>query len=167
MTSKQRDLVAALLFVAVALLLLLFAIPYGVTEPKKVKFAALNPSYYPRIISYCLLCIGVILLTLRTVIKPTNQSSKVLEKEPTGVKPLRLVWMAGIFAFYYLSLPMLGFVVSSSIVLVLLLLTAGESSPWVLISLPIVLPFGLYYFFVKVANIPIPAGLLESMLVGS
>jgi len=167
MTSKQKDLAAALLFIAVALLLLLVAIPFGVVEPKKVKFDALNPSYYPRIISYCLLLFGVVLLTLRTVAKPAPDSELELEHKSGRIKLVSLVWLAGMLAFYYLSLPTLGFVVSSAIVLLLLLLTARESSLWVLIGLPVVLPIGLYYFFVKVANIPIPAGILESVLLGS
>jgi len=167
MTTKQQDLIAALLFIFVAVLLLLVAIPLGVVEPKKVKFAALNPSYYPKIVNYCLLCFGVILLIMRTITKPATVSKKELEKDNNGINLIKLVWIAGILAFYYLSLPALGFVVSSAVVLLLLLVTAGESSPWALISLPLVLPFGLYFFFVKVANIPIPAGILESVLVGT
>jgi len=167
MTTKQQDFIVAVLFIVTALLMLLVAIPFGVVEPKKVKFDALNPSYYPRIVSYCLLVFGVVLLIVRIAAKSATDTTQSSKKDSGDINLKRLLWIAGILAFYYLSLPTLGFVLSSMIVLLLLLLIAGESSPWTLICLPIVLPFGLYYFFVKVANIPIPAGILESVLVGS
>jgi len=46
-SNRKVDLMAGLLFTCIAALIIWVAIPYGIQEPKKVKFAALSPSYYP------------------------------------------------------------------------------------------------------------------------
>jgi len=163
----QRDILAATLFIAVALLILFVAIPYGVKEPKKVKFVALSPSYYPRIVSYCLLGFGVLLFGLRLIAKKTDLSSETPLSESSKFNPLNFLLITCTLAFYYFTLPWLGFVVSSAIVLIILFFLAKEKAVWVYLTLPVVLPLGLYFFFTKVANIPIPAGVLEPILVGS
>lgn len=167
MTSKQRDLLSAVFFILIAVLLLAVAIPLGVVEPKKVKFAALNPSYYPKIVSYCLLAFGLLLLVTRVFLGSKTNTTDDTKSSDNHINVIRLLWIACILALYYLSLPLLGFVLSSIIVLAALLITAGEKSIVALLGISIVLPFALYYFFVKVANIPIPSGVLEPFLVGS
>jgi len=162
-TSRKLDVTAGLLCIVLALLILFVAIPLGVQEPKKVKFVALSPSYYPRIVSYFLLCFGV-LLGLRFFARRT---------EPAEVKVVfwrkrlaALLLIVVVLFLYYATLNYLGFVLSSCIALFTLMLIAGERKLWALISIPLVLPFALYYFFTHVANIPIPAGVLQSLLVG-
>jgi len=165
-TTRQRDLVAAALFIVVALLIVFVAIPYGVKEPKKVKFAALSPSYYPRIVSFCLLGFGIILFAQRALFNASSESLNTADTSSSDFSRLRLIWVIGILLFYYVTLPFLGFVLSSALVLLVLLLLAGEKSPAALVALPIALPLGLYFFFTKIASIPIPAGILEPLLVG-
>jgi len=66
MTSNRKlDLLAGLLLTCIAALVIWVAIPYGIQEPKKVKYEALSPSYYPRLVGYCLLAFGLILLATR------------------------------------------------------------------------------------------------------
>ena len=77
-----------------------------------------------------------------------------------------LLALGGILFFYYITLPSLGFVLSSTIVLFVLLLLAGDRNFASLLIIPLLLPISVYWFFTKVANIPIPAGILEPVLVG-
>jgi len=161
---RKLDIAAGAICVALALLILFVAIPLGVQEPKKVKFAALSPSYYPRIATYFLLFFGVLLIGLRFFRKQSEhvESEKInWRNHATGCLVIMLILF-----LYYATLSYLGFVLSSIAALFLLLLLAGERKLWALTILPLVLPFALYYFFTHVANIPIPAGVLEPWLVG-
>jgi len=68
---------------------------------------------------------------------------------------------------YYACLETLGFVLSSTGALIILLLLAGERKPIPLILIPLLLPLGLHLFFTHLANIPIPAGPLQSLIGGA
>jgi len=163
--SQRRDLVAGICFVVVACAILFLAIPYGVQEPKKVKFVALSPSYYPRLVCYCLLGFGLFLLLREIISSRKDDAADVLAD--SRIKPLVFLLMVVIFSFYYLTLPFLGFVLSSAIVLFILLLLAGDRNIISLVLIPLLLPISVYWFFTKVANIPIPSGILAPLLTGS
>ena len=102
--NQKRDLLAGLSFIAISLLILFVAIPLGVQEPKKVKFVALSPSYYPRLVCYCLLLFGLVLLVKRLF--ATNSSvSQVDGKRAdgtaddgavTGLNPKMLLVLGGV-----------------------------------------------------------------------
>ena len=162
--SEKRDLLAACSFIAISLLILFVAIPLGVQEPKKVKFVALSPSYYPRLVCYCLFLFGLLLL-IKNVL--ATKKSVAQEEASTRLQPRLLLTLAGILFFYYITLPTLGFVLSSTVVLFVLLLLAGDRNIVALFVIPLLLPIAVYWFFTKVANIPIPAGILEPILVGA
>ena len=166
MKSKRSiDLMAGLLFIAIAAIILWFAIPYGVKEPKKIKYAALSPSYYPRIVGYILLLFGAF-ITGSQLLK--NRSSKE-DSEGEAWRQNRHLVLVGValtLFVYYLCLEPLGFVLASAVALLVLLLLAGEKKPLALILIPLILPLSLHLFFTHVANIPIPAGILQSILVG-
>ena len=55
----KKDILAASIFVFFGLLLILLLIPRGVVEPGNVELAILSPSYYPKIVSYILILIGL------------------------------------------------------------------------------------------------------------
>ena len=162
--ERKLDITAGLICVVLALLILFVAIPLGVQEPKKVKFVALSPSYYPRLVTYFLLFFGLLLVALRFFNKDTQHPIFENSFWRQNIKAL-LVIVAVLF-LYYATLNYLGFVVSSIIALLALLFIAGERKLWALVLIPLGLPFALYYFFTHVANIPIPAGVLELWLVG-
>ena len=168
--NQKRDLLAGLSFIAISLLILFVAIPLGVQEPKKVKFVALSPSYYPRLVCYCLLLFGLVLL-VKKLFTTKKRGSQVdgTSVDGTGaeLKPQMLLVLGGVLFFYYITLPSLGFVLSSTIVLFVLLLLAGDRSYISLLIIPLLLPIAVYWFFTKIANIPIPAGILEPVLVGA
>ena len=78
-----------------------------------------------------------------------------------------LLGIAGILAIYFWFLPQAGFVLMSTIALLVLMTIAGERRLHLMLPISILLPLGLYFFFNKIANIPIPAGVLQPWLVGS
>lgn len=162
--NRRRDLLAAIGFITIAVAILFIAIPYGVQEPKKVKFLALSPSYYPRLVCYCLLGFGLALLA-----RQIFSSLKAGESENNSdltIKPVYLLTIAATLTIFYIALPYLGFVLSTSVLLLVLLLLAGDRNIVSLVAIPLLLPISVYLFFTKVANIPIPGGILEPLLTG-
>jgi len=163
-SNRKQDLMAGLLLTCIAVLVIWVAIPYGIQEPKKVKFAALSPSYYPRLVGYCLLAFGLILIATRWVAK---------QPEVTSSSNLRPKWLLILLAIvvtlaaYYVALEPLGFVLASAIAVFVLLLLAGERSVLALITIPLVLPMALHLFFTHVANIPIPSGVMQPLIGGA
>ena len=142
-TNRKLDITAGLLCIVLALVIVFVAIPFGVQEPKKVKFLALSPSYYPRIVACFLLCVGVLLVGLRIpsmrAESPNTASSSWREK----IAPFFQIVF--VLSLYYAALNYLGFVLSSCIALIALLLLAGERKLWALLSIPVVLPLSLIH----------------------
>lgn len=160
--TSYRDLISAILMLAFAALVIWVLIPVGVVEPKKVKFAALSPSYYPRIVAIALLLLGAgvflrSLLTKTVVITQTD-------RHPNA--PTRTICFLLILLLLALTLNWLGFIVASSIAMLLALWLGGERRLWLTLPLSVFLPLFLYFFFLKVARIPIPLGVLEPWLAG-
>ena len=160
-SERTRNLLSAAVFILLAATIIWIAIPYGVQEPKKVKFVALSPSYYPRLVSYCLLLIGSLLLLRSLMEKAANPSST----EESNSRYQMLVPIVVILFLLYWFLESLGFVLAPILALLTLLLLSGERNIMVILLISIMLPLCLYLFFTQVANIPIPGGILDPLLL--
>lgn len=178
---NREDILAGLLFTLLALLVVFVLIPLGVDAPRKVKFAALHPAYYPRIVGYCLLVTGIVLITFRLTAAarinrtsspsdPSLTTTATTDGAPEGTAARKKLLMFGtvtvVLLLYFLLLPTLGFVLLSTLVLLLMMLIAGERNSIVLFCVSVCVPMFLYLFFTKIANIPIPSGVLQPLLVG-
>lgn len=160
----NTNLWAGLLLSAVGLLFILFLIPHGVVEPRKVKYAALSPSYYPRIVAIALCVLGL-LVAVRGFLEHREIHEPDVMARPDAKGRIAVVFC--ILCLYAVSIGTVGFVLMSALVLAALTFLAGERRLWLIAANAVVLPFALYFFFVEVANIPIPAGVLKPLLVGS
>ena len=161
MLLKRMDFWAGLVFLLLGLVVWLVLIPIGVDEPKKVQYAVLAPSYYPRIIAIAMALVGIA-VTARAV---TAVSTDRLLGMPAGETVLKIgVVFAILVALSYL-LPNLGFVLASFLALIALMVLAGERNPVIILAVAIILPVVLYFFFTKLANIPIPGGVLDPYLL--
>ena len=157
----RTDFWAGILMVSVALALLLIFIPFGIDAPKKVKFIALAPSYYPKIVASILLIIGIA-VTFRS--KNEEKTQQTLNTHPDATK--RITMFVLLLGTYALSLEWAGFLVSSSIAMFVGLLLAGEKRLHLMITNSFVIPVVLYIFFYKVAGVPIPLGITAFALQG-
>jgi len=168
MTVRRIDrtgLVAGLLFVGTAVLLLLLLIPYGIDAPKKVKFAALHPAYYPRIVAYSLLLIGV-LTSISALSSRAVEAQDVAANNNSNRKRLWVMVVLGVLsAAIFFLLPTLGFPLTTGLALMVAMPLAGERRWWLVLIIALTLPMLLYLFFTQVANIPIPGGLLDPWLL--
>lgn len=162
--AANRNVWAGLLLSAVGILFILVLIPHGVVEPRKVKYAALSPSYYPRIVAIALCVLGL-LVAIRGFLDHRESHERDALARPDA--EVRIAAVFCVLGLYALSIGTVGFVLMSALVLAVLTFLAGERRLWLIAANAVVLPFALYFFFVEIANIPIPAGVLKPLLVGS
>ncbi|MEM8688101.1 MAG: tripartite tricarboxylate transporter TctB family protein [Pseudomonadota bacterium] len=153
-------------YLGLGLFLMLVLIPIGIDEPGNVEFAVLAPSYWPRVICLVLAALGTGMLVRFWI---NMRSSRADGNAGTSLFKGLLLWrvaivIGGSFVLYYLLEP-LGFVLAGALALALLLLFAGERRPVYLVLIAMGVPTLLYLFFTKAASIPIPAGVLEPILV--
>ena len=154
----SRDGLTGVFMIASGLLLLTLIIPHWVTEPSKVRVAALAPSYYPRLVAVCLALIGAAILS-KVFLGKAKPAECAKDRRPNAM--LRTTAILSVLTACFLSLEWLGFVLGPAITVALALLLGGERRFWLIGAISLLLPFLLYLFFLKIARIPIPAGLLQ------
>lgn len=160
--SKQNVLAGGLMLVT-GLLIVFVLIPMGVVEPRKVKFAALSPSYYPRIVAVCLSVLGAAII-MKEFLQRSVTDDPELDRHPNAFG--RTVLFFGVLVFLALTVAKLGFILACAVSLFVAMLLAGERRLWLMALIAILLPLFLHFFFLKVAGVPIPAGVLTSFLKG-
>jgi len=180
MDDAQRDIWIGGATIAIAALGYFVVIPFGVDVPNSVKILALSPDFWPRIIMGLLTVSGGIVLVQGflarnepTVTDPESLSAAPQEDVPLGDEIVHFntrdqfirVSLAFIVLFtFYFSAPYAGFVLGCMVLVVVSTRILGVKSWAKSAGLAVILPTLLYYFFTKVAQIPIPLGLFEDMV---
>ena len=159
----SKDCLSGALMIAAGTLLVALIIPNWITEPAKVRVAALAPSYYPRIVAICLALVGAAILG-NALFRKAQSSESAKDRRPDAM--VRTAAILCILAACFLSLERLGFVLGSAITVALALLLGGERRYWLIGAIALLLPLLLYLFFLKVARIPMPTGVLQPFLGG-
>lgn len=157
----KRDLIAGVSVLLIGILLVFVLIPTGVDEPGSVEFAALAPSYYPRFVGIAMMVLGLA-IAVRSIYRPVADD---LFEIPESVLVYKAICAIAIMFATALFVSSVGFVLVGAAALLALMLLAGERSPVILAAAAICLPLLLYFFFTKLANIPIPGGVLEPVLI--
>lgn len=168
MIRNVKDIFLGSLLTGGFCLVVWILIPVAVPVPKSIKVAALSPDFWPKIIAAGLAIMGLVLIA-QGAIRLVRERAETIEKTMTEAAPAagrRSVFMrtAGIMVgllVYYKIVEPLGIVVSSILAIIVFALLYGERRLKMLIPIAVLLPIGLYYFFVKVANIPMPLGLFD------
>ena len=157
----KRDFYSGLIFIALGIALLTILVPMGIVEPRKVRFAALSPSYYPRIVAGTLLLLG---LAVAWRSRREGVAEPASTRHPNA--RTRIACFIALLGAYALLLPWLGFVAAGSLGLLTAFWIAGERRLRLILPLAVLVPLMLYFFFLKVALIPIPTGVLTFLLQG-
>jgi putative tricarboxylic transport membrane protein len=157
----NKDLISGIMMLVIGLSLMFVLIPLGIETPKKVRYAALSPNYYPYIISFLLTAIGM------AVIFKSRKKSFTETNSQTHPKAFQRIFLfILLLVFYASSLNVLGFVAASIIGLIGSLYLAGERRALTIFYVSVAMPIVLYFFFYKVANIPIPLGITAPLFEG-
>ena len=165
MTRNVKDIFLGSLLAGGFSLVVWVLIPAAVPVPKSIKVAALSPDFWPKIIAAGLAVMGWVLMVQGVIrsIRERTETITDVSSEATSISDRRSVFlrtvgiMVGLLVYYALVGP-LGIVVSSILAIMAFALIYGERRFKILIPIAVLLPIGLYYFFVKVANIPMPLG---------
>jgi uncharacterized membrane protein len=179
MENAKRDIWIGGATISIAALGYFVVIPLGVDVPKSVTILALSPNFWPNIIMGMLAACGLVVLIQGNLAKrdaaPATSLADMASQDAAAEKVGEVVHYGtqgqflrvssafiGLFAFYFLS-PYIGVVVGSMILVLASTRTLGVRSWAKSITLAVLLPGLLYFFFTLVAQIPIPLGLLEEL----
>lgn len=152
---KERIIGAAVLLLGLILLFVL--IPVGIDSPSKIEHASLSPEFWPRIISLIFTVMGVLI-----IFKPGVEDAEEIDEFDNWSSriPRLAVVLVSLFTFYFV-IENLGMVIPGMVIIFSMMWFAGERR-WLLMGwLSASVPLLLYFFFVHVANIPIPLGIFE------
>ena len=160
MTNK--NFISGLIFLTLGVVLYFILIPFGIDEPKKIKYQALSPSYYPNIVAIILIFLGIII----------SIKAKFFDNIVFLENNLRTDFLKRYFTIFIVLLIFanllnpLGFIISSTLVLFYTFYFAEEKNYFLITILSLTFPLFLYFIFLKIARIPIPTGLLGVILDG-
>lgn len=167
--ARYADVMLGAVLISITTLLLAVLIPAGVQVPKSNKVLALSPDFWIKIIVYTTLALGIYILVkgiirARDGLEPKEMAA--VEEELTHYHPfgralfMALTAVAGLFAYYFL-IHWIGMIAASILAVIGFVLLCGERRWKIALPLAALLPVGLYYFFLKVASIPMPLGIFE------
>lgn len=171
--SKTREIYVGAAMVAVAAFGVFVAIPAGIDLPSSVQFRALSPDFWPHIIMGMLGVCGALVFAQayleRKALLASGEPRQdapdegALVEHDLKTRVLRsLFGMACLFVFYA-AIKHLGVVLSSAVVVLALTTALGQRNWKRVVPLAVILPVFLYYFFVYVAQVPMPKGVFESL----
>ena len=158
----NKHFLSGVFMLAVGLLLLLLLIPIGIDSPKKIRFAALSPTYYPQIVAVILSVIGVAIIFKNRQPFIAKETGELDDVHPNA--KMRIGGFLALLAVYSFSLEFFGFVLSGVLALAASLPLAGERRAFIIIAISLLLPISLFLFFYKVAYVPVPNGLLAPFI---
>lgn len=160
----NSDLASGIVLIALSALFLTVLIPIGVQIPEGEHLAVLAPDFWIKIIVWTLLALGIFLLVEGVMLM--KQQSESTENASSEYRPFPfnvgyVVVAIALLFVYYIGISVLGMMVSSMIALLVFTRISGENRWKIIIPIALIQPVLLYYFFLKVAGIPMPLGIFE------
>ena len=167
MTIKiNKDQISGGVLILISILFLAVLIPEAVQVPRGEHLAVLSPDFWIKIIVWTLLALGLILFAEGVQIAKKESASAqddVTESDyrsfPASLIIVTLA-IALLFLFYF-GIVYLGMLASSIIALIVFIRLSGENRWKIIIPIALIQPILLYYFFLKVAGIPMPLGIFD------
>ncbi len=156
------------------LLVVFVLVPLGVDldEVDADTHALVRPDFWPNVVGYLMVLVGV-LFTFVSRAKPgsaeTQPMLEVEADESAGQKreidPRRILWAIGVLALFGFTNDFTGLFLPSVVMFIVCAIAYGGGRVAYIAIGAIFVPVLLQQFFERVANIPIPMGILEGLLV--
>lgn len=167
--ARYGDIILGAILITFSVLMLALIVPEAVSVPKSVKVPALSPDFWIKIVVWILMLMGAAILwsgikTARAEMADEKIKAVKEHMEEThsfGRSLLNAGTVIFLFWVYYHLINWLGMVAASILVVSALYALSGEKRFKIMVPLCILLPVALYYFFLKVAAIPMPLGIFE------
>lgn len=171
MTGQQkREVGIGLAALAIAALGWFVVIPLGIDMPQQIDISALSPDFWPRIVMVLLALSGVV-MAVQGVLESRHEAlatepetvdeDEIIEHAPATLTA-RVVFALAMLFVFYVAIFQFGIVVSSALIIILFTYMLGQRQWKYILPLAVLLPVILYFFFVYVANIPMPLGMFEN-----
>jgi len=162
--SRYRDVVLGVILTLGALLFITVLIPVGVRVPEGGGIPSLSPDFWIKIIIWSMLFVG---LAITYHGARAMRADDVGDDKDSGTLPLgeaifKVIAAVVLLFIYQQSIQWLGMAPASMIAVVVFTLLCGERCWKAIVPLAVLLPTGLYYFFLKVASIPMPLGIFDA-----
>ena len=143
-----------------AVVFIVWAIPYSVQTPSSVEALPLSPAFLPYGLAACVGLLGLACGAQAAFGRgvPAEPDARLDLAPRWGI---RLAAIALIFALYYALAERLGMLPLAVVVMGAMLWMGGERSLLRGALLSVALPLGVYLFFTRVAQVPLPEGVLE------
>ncbi len=165
MQSGLKNVVLGVVLMATFALVWLVLIPHGVQVPKNIKIAALSPDFWPRIVTAGMVLLGAAVSVSGVFHQRRHGVATVApsddEKRARRMAAAKIIAAMVLLLAYYALVPLLGMVVASMLALPAFAAMYGERRWTILAPLAVLLPVAMYFFFTRVAGIPMPLGLFE------
>lgn len=152
--NKEFSIGAGVVFLS--LMLIYYIVPVAVVSPSNVRMIVLDPAFWPNVISWMMLLIGMFMMAASLLKKQKAESSEN-KNLFSYKKELPLLLLVLFFSGYYILLPDLGMVWGSSLAYILLSVFICKTRHRLsAVLVGILLPIVLYAFFYYVAGVSIP-----------
>lgn len=148
MSSKKADFIASIIMLFIGIYVLI-----EVSNFRKISSLDIGPAFFPKILGI-LLIIFALLISFKAIKKNNNEKINFVNKN------LIIVLLSIIL--YCVLFNVIGFVISSTIMLAFLMRIMG-SDKWIkTIITSFVIVIVIYFIFKMLLNVPLPWGILEN-----
>lgn len=144
---------------------LFVVIPATVRVPPSVNSGLNSPAFWPTTLSAFLILLGLLQCVdgLREVFAGPRRVRADVARVALDIGLAELKVLGGIVLLvtYYVMTIWLGIVVSSIFSIAAFMLAYGIRQPILIAGLAVIVPLGLYAFFVYLAHLPLPMGIFS------
>jgi hypothetical protein len=175
---NYTDILAGAAVALFAVTGLAYLIPVGVKSPPNVKVPALAPEFWPTIILWLMLAFAVVILVqgvvavMRTGTNEAPEQNALAEEDTvngshgdasSSARMLRTIAAIGLLFAYQALIDVIGMLAVSILACLAFTILSGERRYKIFVPVAVLLPTILYYFFTKVAGVPLPLGIFEEL----
>ncbi|WP_157812097.1 tripartite tricarboxylate transporter TctB family protein [Alteribacter populi] len=119
---------------------------------------SLGPSFYPKLLAISFVILGLILVWMSFRNKEVEQEKDQEEKKSFFHKGnLRVLMVIGTGIFYIIMMDLLGFIITTILLVILLMTITGERLWWKMGVTSVIVAFSLYLIFRNLLNVLLPA----------
>lgn len=161
---SKVDLIFGVFMIILAVVFYFWVIPASVRVPKSIEAAPLSPAFLPYILTAMIGTMGLICFLQAQFGRGIPKEESELTFVARNNWIVRVSILIAIFALFYLLPNIIGMLLVSIISMSILVFVGGERNFVRGLLVSILLPFGIWLFFTRVAQVPLPEGLLEGYL---
>ena len=161
---SKADLVFGLFMILLSGVFFVWVIPASVNVPGSIEAAPLSPAFLPYILTTLIGVMGLICVLQAQFGRGIPKEDSELSFVARSNWYVRFAMLMVIFALFYMLPDVIGMLLVSIIAMSILVFIGGERNLMQGLLVSILLPFAIWLFFTRVAQVPLPEGLLEGYL---